>query len=66
MALASVLVSREATIGPFTRKQHKPNREYSYIRRVLIMGPRTKGKQIYFQAHKASGTAAEFIRNPDR
>lgn len=30
------------------------------------MGPRTKEKQIYFQTHKASGTAAEFIMNPDR
>lgn len=30
------------------------------------MRSRTKEKQIYFQAHKTSGRAAEFIMNPDR
>lgn len=30
------------------------------------MESRTEEKQIYFQAHKASGRAAEFIMNPDR
>lgn len=64
--LAFVLIWKGATIGPFARKQHKPNREYSHMRKVVIMGPRTKEKQIYFQVHKASKTAAEFIMNPDR
>lgn len=30
------------------------------------MGPRTKEKQVSFQAYKASGVAAEFVMNPDR
>lgn len=30
------------------------------------MGPRTKEKQTYFRAHRAAGTAAVFIMNPDR
>lgn len=59
--IAFILVSKGATIGPFTKKQHKPNREYSHMRKVVILVLRTKEKQIYFQAHKASGAAAEFI-----
>lgn len=64
--IAFILVSKGATIGPFTRKQGKPNKEYSHMRKVVTMGSRTKEKQIYFQAHKASGTAAELIMNLDR
>lgn len=36
------------------------------MRELVITGPRTKEKRIYYEAHTASGTAAEFIMNPDR
>lgn len=45
--------------------EHEPNREYSHMGELVIMEPGTKEKQTYYQAHKASGTAAEFIMSPD-
>lgn len=46
--------------------EHEPNREHSHMRELVIKAPRIKEKQIYYQAHKALGTAVEFITNPDR